>query len=166
MARAAQRKIRYALIGLGYITQIAMLPAFRAAGRNSTIAALISGDKKKRDKLGRDYEVPHLAHYDAFDDLMRSGEVDALYIGLPNTMHRDYAVRAARAGVHVLCDKPMAMTVADCRAMLDAADRGAAKLMIAYRLHFEPASRAAFKAMRAGRIGDIRYFTSQFSQQI
>lgn len=166
MARATRRKIRYALIGLGYITQIAMLPAFRSAARNSTVAALISGDKKKLDKLGREYGVRHLAHYDAFDDLMNSGEVDALYIGLPNTMHRDYAVRAATAGVHVLCDKPMAMTEADCRTMLDAAERGGAKLMIAYRLHFEPANLAAFKAMRDGQIGDVRYFTSQFSQQV
>lgn len=166
MARASPRRIRYAIVGLGYISQIAMLPAFRAAARNSTVAALISGDRKKREKLGRDYGVPHLAHYDEFDALMRSGEIDAVYIGLPNTMHRDYTVRAARAGVHVLCDKPMAMTESDCRAMVAAAERGGAKLMIAYRLHFEPANLAAFKLMHGGHIGELRYFTSQFSQQV
>jgi glucose-fructose oxidoreductase len=160
------KKVRYALIGLGYITQIAMLPAFKAASRNSTIAALISGDRKKLEKLGRDYDAKHLVHYDQFDDLMRSGEIDALYIGLPNTMHREYTVRAARHGVHVLCDKPMAMTVADCRAMIRACDQNSAKLMIAYRLHFEPANLAAFKLLREGAIGELRYFTSEFSQQV
>jgi predicted dehydrogenase len=158
--------VRYGLIGLGYITQIAMLPAFKAASRNSTIAALISGDKKKLDKLGRDYGVKHLVHYDDFDDLMRSGKIDALYIGLPNTMHCDYAVRAARAGVHVLCDKPMAMTVADCRTMTAACEHDKVKLMIAYRLHFEPANLAAIKLLREGTIGELRYFTSEFSQQV
>jgi predicted dehydrogenase len=105
-------------------------------------------------------------HYDDFDALMRSGEVDALYIGLPNTMHGDYAMRAARAGVHVLCDKPMAMTAADCRAMIRACDQNSAKLMIAYRLHFEPANLATFKQLREGAIGELRYFTSEFSQQV
>ena len=159
-------KVRYALIGLGYITQIAMLPAFKAAARNSTIAALISGDRKKLEKLGRDYGVQHLVHYDQFDELMASGEVDALYIGLPNTLHCEYAVRAARHGVHVLCDKPMAMTVADCQTMIAACERHKAKLMIAYRLHFEPATLAAVKLLRQGAIGTLRYFTSEFSQQV
>jgi glucose-fructose oxidoreductase len=81
-------------------------------------------------------------------------------------MHRDHTVRAAKAGVHVLCDKPMAMTVADCRAMTAAAERARVKLMIAYRLHFEPANLAAFKLMRGGAIGRLRYFTSQFSQVV
>lgn len=158
--------IRYAVVGLGYISQIAMLPAFAGARRNSRLAALVSGDPAKLQRLGRQYRVPHLVGYDDLDGLLSSGEIDAIYLGLPNTLHREYAERAARRGVHVLCDKPLAMTAADCRAMIDAAAQGGAKLMTAYRLHFEPANLAVLKLLRDGAIGAPRIVTSQFTQQV
>ena len=164
--RGGGKRIRYAVIGLGYISQIAMLPAFRHANSNSELAALVSGDAEKLKVLGRKYGVKNLYSYDDVDLLFESGEIDAVYIGLPNNMHKEYAVRAANAGLHVLCDKPMAVTPQDCDEMLAAAKENRVKLMIAYRLHFERATLEAAQIARSGKLGDLRYFTSQFSQQV
>jgi glucose-fructose oxidoreductase len=92
--------------------------------------------------------------------------VDAVYLALPNHLHREYAVRAAAAGVHVLCEKPMAVTSEDCLAMIQAANENHAKLMIAYRLHFEAGNLEAIQLTRGGKLGNPRIFTSEFSQQV
>lgn len=160
------KPVRYAVIGLGYISQIAMLPAFRHARANSELKALVSGDPQKLKVLGRKYGVKTLCAYDEVDDLFASGEIDAVYIGLPNSLHKDYTVRAADAGLHVLCEKPMAVTPEECEEMIAATKRNRVKLMIAYRLHFERANLEAVQLARSGKLGDLRYFTSQFSQQV
>lgn len=165
MARTA-RKVRYAVVGLGYISQIAMLPAFAHARGSSTLAALVSDDRAKLEKLGRRYRAPIRATYREFDALCASGEIDAVYIGLPNTLHREYAERAARAGVHVLCDKPLAAELGEARRIVEACRRGGVRLMTAYRLHFEPANLAAIELARSGRLGELRHFTSQFAMQV
>jgi glucose-fructose oxidoreductase len=105
---ARGKRIRYAVIGLGYIAQIAVLPAFKNARANSELAALVSDDEQKLQVLGRRYDVPNLTTYDGVDELFNSGEIDAVYIALPNNQHKDYTIRAASAGLHVLCEKPMA----------------------------------------------------------
>src|SRR4051812_21973491 len=97
-----KNKIRYAVVGLGHIAQGAVLPAFKNA-KNSTLAALVSGDPKKLKNLGKEYKVKNLYHYDDFDQCVASGEIDAVYIALPNDQHREYAEKAAQAGIHVLC---------------------------------------------------------------
>lgn len=161
-----REKVRYAVVGLGYISQIAMLPAFKGARRNSTLAALVSGNPRKLAALGAKYGVAERRSYDDYDALLRSGKIDAVYIGLPNTMHRGFAERALRRGIHVLCDKPLATTVKDCQAIVAAAAKGRAKLMTAYRLHFEPANLALAALARSGKIGKARYVTAQFAMQI
>jgi predicted dehydrogenase len=160
------KPIRYAVVGLGYISQVAMLPAFRNARRNSKLAALVSGDRRKLDALGRKYDVDTLVDYDGYARLLRSGDIDAVYIGLPNTMHHEYALRALRAGMHVLCDKPLAVTARECRRMVEAAHRRKLRLMTAYRLHFEQANLAALRLIHGGKLGDIRFFSSDFSMQV
>lgn len=157
--------VRYAVVGLGYISQAAVLPAFKHA-RGSTLAALVSDDDKKLQVLGRRYGVKKLASYDDYDALLESGEIDAVYIALPNTMHRDYTVRAARAGIHVLCEKPLAVSELDCRTMIEACRRADVRLMTAYRLHFEPANLAAIDIVRKGGIGEPRLFTSTFCNPV
>jgi glucose-fructose oxidoreductase len=163
---ARGKRIRYAVIGLGYIAQIAVLPAFKNARANSELAALVSDDEQKLQVLGRRYDVPNLTTYDGVDELFNSGEIDAVYIALPNNQHKDYTIRAASAGLHVLCEKPMATTPQECAAMIAAAKANRVKLMIAYRLHFERANLEAAEMARAGKLGELRYFTSQFSQQV
>jgi len=159
-------KVRYAVVGLGHIAQAAVLPAFKHAGKNSVLTALISGTPKKLQTLGRRYGVKHLYSYDDADELFNSGEIDAIYIALPNSMHKEYTLKAARAGLHVLCEKPMAVTTRDCRAMIDATNKANVKLMIAYRLHFEKANLEAAQLARSGKLGEIRFFSSDFSMQV
>lgn len=161
-----KKKVRYAVIGLGYIAQIAMLPAFRHARQNSELVALVSDDPVKLRKLGRQYDVPYTFSYDLFDQYLESGEIDAVYISLPNSMHKDFAIRAARAGIHVLCEKPMAVTANDCEQMIKAADENRVKLMIAYRLHFEKANMESVKIAQSGKLGDLRVFNSLFTMQV
>jgi glucose-fructose oxidoreductase len=158
------RKIRYAVVGLGHLAQVAVLPAFKSA-RNSELAALVSDDPQKREKLGRKYGVERMYSYEEYDECMKQG-VDAVYLVLPNHLHRDYAFRAANAGVHVLCEKPMAVTEEDCEAMIEAAEANRVKLMIAYRLHFEKANREAIRLVESGKLGEPRFFGSEFAQQV
>jgi predicted dehydrogenase len=158
--------VRYAVIGLGHIAQAAVLPAFKHARRNSVLAALVSGEEKKLKQLGRRYGVKRLCGYEDVDELFASGEIDAVYIALPNDMHKEYTVRAARAGLHVLCEKPMAVTASECEEMIAATRDANVKLMIAYRLHFERANLEAAKLARTGKLGDLRFFNSEFSMQV
>jgi glucose-fructose oxidoreductase len=166
MPRAAkpnpQRKVRYAVVGLGHIAQAAVLPAF-AHAENSVLAALVSDDSEKLEKLGRRYKVKTRFSYDQFDECLRSGVVDAVYIALPNHLHREYTERAARAGVHVLCEKPLAVTEEDCLSMIRVTEENNVKLMVAYRLHFEEANLKAIDLVQQGRLGEPRLFDSVFT---
>lgn len=165
-SKPANKKIRYAVVGQGYISQIAVLPAFANASKNSELVALISDDATKLKKLSKTYKVPITGTYDDYDALLRSGGVDAVYIALPNHMHCDYAVRAARAGIHVLCEKPMAVTEAECKKMIQVCDKNRVKLMIAYRLHFEKTNLSAIDTVQSGKIGELRLFNSVFTMQV
>lgn len=160
------RAIRYAVVGLGHIAQAAVLPAFAHAKRNSALAALVSGKPKKLRALGRRYGVRHLCDYQDADALFTSGEIDAVYIALPNDMHKEFTVRAARAGLHVLCEKPLAVTSRDCEAMIRATAAAKVRLMVAYRLHFERANLEAAQLARQGKLGELRFFSSDFSMQV
>lgn len=159
----SRHKVRYAVVGLGHIAQVAILPAFRNAP-NSELFALVSENPDKRNKLGKKYALDHLYSYEDYSRALSN--VDAVYLALPNHLHREYAVRAAAAGVHVLCEKPMAVTAEDCKAMMEAARQNHAKLMIAYRLHFEAGNLETIRVARSGKLGDLRIFASEFAQQV
>ncbi len=138
---ANEERVRYAVVGLGYIAQVAVLPAFAHAKENSELAALVSDDPEKRKQLGERYGVPSkVFSYAEYDQLLHSGLIDAVYIALPNNMHAEFTIRAAEAGKHVLCEKPMAITEDECQQMLGACKAHDVRLMIAYRLHFEEAN--------------------------
>ena len=159
----AKRKIRYAVVGLGHIAQVAVLPAFARARRNSQLVAVVSGDRTKRREISKRYGLEYAFAYDQFEEC--HGLVDAVYIALPNSMHAEYTIRAAKAGVHVLCEKPMAVTVGECRQMIAACRKADVKLMVAYRLHFETLNLAAMDLARTGRLGELKHFTSSFSNR-
>ncbi len=162
-SRSKTRSIRYAVVGLGHIAQVAVLPAFRSA-TNSELTTIVSGDQTKRKQLSRKYRLDRAYSYEEYVEAL--SEVDAVYLAVPNHLHREYAVRAAEAGVHVLCEKPMAVTAEECEAMIDAAERNDVKLMIAYRLHFEAGNLEAVRLAQSGKLGDLRIFTSEFAQQV
>ncbi len=166
--RAARetRKVRYAVVGLGHIAQVAVLPAFAHAKRTCQLVALVSDDAKKLASLGRKHKVKELHSYEDYDELLSSGKIDAVYIALPNHLHADFSIRAARAGVHVLCEKPLAVDAAEARTILDAAEEAGVKLMTAYRLHFERANLEAIELLRSGKLGEPRFFHSLFGFQV
>ncbi|MET0388441.1 MAG: Gfo/Idh/MocA family oxidoreductase [Polyangiales bacterium] len=158
--------IRYAVVGAGNIAQVAILPAFEHARENSQLVAIVSSDAEKREVLSRRYKVEHTGGYDDFEALLERARVDAVYIALPNSMHREFTERAARVGVHVLCEKPMAGTIEDCEAMIEVCKAHKVRLMVAYRLHYEEANLRALQLAQSGKIGQVRIFTSVFSQVV
>jgi predicted dehydrogenase len=158
------RKFRYAVVGLGWIAQETVLPSFKHM-HHSELTALVTDDPEKGRELGEKYSISHVADYQGYEDLLQSGAVDAVYIATPNNTHKDFTVRAAQAGIHVLCEKPMADNVAECQEMIDACKTNRVKLMIAYRLHFEPSNLNVIQRIQTGEIGEPRIFNSVFSQQ-
>jgi glucose-fructose oxidoreductase len=162
---ANHRKIRYAVVGLGWFAQEAALPAF-AQSENSELVALVSDDATKLQELSQKYNVQHTYSYDRYEECLSSGTVDAVYIALPNHLHCEYTVRTANQRIHVLCEKPMAVTADECEQMIRACKSNNVKLMIAYRLHLEPANLAAIEVVQSGQIGEPRIFNSVFTQQV
>jgi predicted dehydrogenase len=156
--------VNYAVVGLGHIAQNAVLPAFAHARRNSRLAALVSDDPRKLKTLAKQYRVQATFSYDQFEECLQN--VDAVYIALPNSMHAEYTVRAANAGIHVLCEKPMAVTADECERMIQACREANVKLMIAYRLHFEPLNLAVIELAQRGRLGDLKFFNSSFAMRV
>ena len=166
----SDRKIRYGIVGLGSISQEAMLPGVAHTG-NSQITALVTGDPVKAKELSKMYDVQHTYTYEQYGQMLQSGEVDAIYLALPNWQHAEYAVPALKAGIHVLLEKPMEVTSEACEAILAAQKEAVAqglgpKLMVAYRLHFEPATIAAIEKVRSGELGEVNLFTSTFCQMV
>src|SRR5690349_8777821 len=125
-AQASHKTIRYAVVGLGHIAQVAVLPAFAHARRNSQVVAVVSDDAAKRRAMSKKYGVASTYTYADYDACLQ--EVDAVYIALPNSMHAEYTIRAAHAGVHVLCEKPMAVTADECEQMIAACREHRVKL--------------------------------------
>lgn len=156
------KRVRYAVVGTGWISQIAFMPSIAQTG-NSEMTAIVSGSPANARKLADFYGVEHIYPYERYDEMLNSGLVDAVYIALPNSMHADYTIRAARAGIHALVEKPLAVSVAECEAMIAAADKAGIRLMTAYRLHTEPGTLEAIDMIRRGEIGDPRFFSSVFS---
>lgn len=162
---ASEKKIRYGIVALGSISQEALMPGVEHTG-NSSMTALVTSDPEKARQLGERYGIKHSYSYEQFPDLIASGEVDALYIATPNWRHAEFAVPALEAGIHVLLEKPMEINSAECQKIIAAAERSGAKLMIAYRLHFEPATIAAIEKIRSGALGQVHLFSSVFSQMV
>ncbi len=159
-----RKNTRYAVVGAGWFAQAAVLPGF-ANAKHAELAAIVSGDATKHKELGERYKVP--CHtYEQFDGLLASGAIDAVYIVLPNALHKEYTVRAARYKVHVLCEKPLAANAQECRDMIDACQQAGVKLMTAYRLHLESANLAAVEMIRDGKIGEPRLFHGLNTQMI
>jgi predicted dehydrogenase len=158
-------KVRYGIVGLGSISQEGMMPGVDHTG-NSEITALVTGDPTKARELSDRYHASRTYSYEQFPELLASGNVDALYIATPNWRHAEFAVPALEAGVHVLLEKPMEVSSQACEQILAAQQRSGAKLMIAYRLHFEPATIAAIEKVRSGELGEVHLFSSIFCQLI
>ncbi len=156
--------INYAVVGAGWISQEAFLPGVAQSG-NSRVAAIVTGNRAKAARLADFYGIGAIVGYDGYDALLASPEIDAVYIALPNHMHADYAIRAARAGKHILVEKPLAMSEDEALAMIAAARSANVFLMTGYRLHNEPGTVAVLEHIRANAIGRPLFFQSVFGFQ-
>ncbi len=155
----AGKRMRWAIVGLGTFGVGQVIPGFDGA-RHSRITAFVSGNPDKARNLGDRYGVSRLYDYDSFDRIAEDEEIDCVYIVLPVGLHAEYTIRALDAGKHVLCEKPMASTSAECEAMIAAAKRNNRTLGVAYRVHFEPNNMHVLERVRNGDLGAMRFVSA------
>jgi predicted dehydrogenase len=158
----AERKVGYCVIGLGRIADHFM----RGVGQGSAskITGLVSGHRDKAERIAAQYGVPASSIY-SYEDMDRFREnkaIDAVYVALPNSMHAEYTIRSAKAGKHVLCEKPMSVTVSEAEEMIAACKAANVKLMIAYRLHYEPLNLKAVQLIKDGALGNVHTINGAF----
>jgi predicted dehydrogenase len=163
---ASQKPIGYAAIGLGTISDIFMRAC--AQSQRAKVTALVTGHPDTKGvKYAAMYGIPKTSiyTYETFDRIIDNKDVDAVYVGLPNSMHCEYTMRAAQAGKHVLCEKPMAISSAECRKMIDACRQAKVKLMIGYRVHYDPTWIQAIQIIGSGKLGQLESFQGGFYGQ-
>lgn len=162
LAAPGGRKLGYAIVGLGSYGLGVIIPEF-ARCQNSRLAAVVTGDAAKGARVAAEHGLPASAVYSYanFDSIRDNPDIDIVYVCLPNALHAEYTIRAAKAGKHVMCEKPMAVSVAECEAMIAACRAANRKLMIGYRCHFEPFNLEAMRLARSGVAGKIRYVRTE-----
>jgi len=155
--------VGWCIIALGRISMGHFMPGVKMS-QSGKIVALVSGHRDKAEKQAALYGVPASAiyNYENMDAIRDNKEIDAVYIALPNSMHAEYTLRSAKAGKHVLCEKPMATSVADAKSMIDACRAANKKLMIAYRCQYDPLHMKAIELIRSGQIGQVQAIESAF----
>jgi predicted dehydrogenase len=161
-SQPAGKKVGYAIIGLGRIADLHMQGIHESP--TSKVTALVSGHPEKARKYAAQYGVPasSIYSYETMDAIRDNLAVDATYVCLPNSMHAEYTIRSAKAGKHVFCEKPMATSVSDSKAMIAACRAAGVKLMMGYRCHYETTNLAAIKLIRDGALGEVRSIQSAF----
>lgn len=150
---ADEEKLGIALVGLGNYASGQLAPALQET-KLCRLSGIVTGTPAKEEQWANQYgiEESNIYNYENFDQIADNPEIDIIYVVLPNSMHAEFTIRAAEAGKHVICEKPMATSVEDCEAMLDACRENDRKLSIGYRLHFEPHNEEMM------RLGEEEYF--------
>jgi len=161
------RKLGVALVGLGSLSTNQIAPAFLKS-ENCRLAAIVTGTPEKEKIWSEKYGIGpgHIYNYNSFDKLASDDSVDVVYIVLPNSMHAEYTIRGLKAGKHVLCEKPMAATPAECEKMIAAGKEAKRKLMIVYRLRYEPFNMTAIELGRKGEVGKIKTIAASNGQDV
>ena len=157
----ASEQLGWAVAGLGHFAQNYAIPGI-ARARRAKLTGLVSGNATKAQRVARSYGLGNDAIYDygTMDRLADDDDVDVVYVITPNSVHPELVVKAFEAGKHVMCEKPMANSPAECQRMIDAARAAGRKLMVAYRAHFEPHNVAAKRLFDAGELGDVWFAMS------
>lgn len=152
------RKLGIALVGLGSYATNQLAPALQQT-KFCRLAGVVTGTPGKAETWMQKYNIPkeNVYDYKTFDRIIDNKDIDAVYVVLPNSMHREFVVRAAQAGKHVICEKPMAITVADCQAMIDACKKANRQLAIGYRLHYEPFTQEVMRLGREKVFGNLKF---------
>src|SRR5262252_4078 len=155
------RRIGFALVGIGKLTQTQLVPALRAT-KVAKLTALVSGhaDKAKRVAAAEGVPERNIYSYETFDRIAQNPDVDVVYVVLPNSMHAEYTIRALRAHKHVYCEKPMAVTPAECEQMIAEANKQGRRLGVGYRLHFEPYNLELIRIARTRELGALKFIAA------
>ncbi len=164
-ADPVKSRVGFAVVGLGRLSLEEILPAFGSA-KHARCTALVSGDPAKSAAVAAQYGIAKTYTYDRMEELGHDPDVQAVYVVLPNALHREYTERAAKLGKHVLCEKPMTVSVADGQAMIDACERAHVQLMIAYRIQYEHYNRHLFDLARTGKLGTVGPIHSIMTQNM
>jgi len=159
---ATSKRVGYAVVGLGRFAEYAVLPAFRHSKR-ARLVAVVSGDERKAKRLAAKFGASDYYGYEDYVLCLNHPQVEAVFIATHNAGHAAYTQQAAASGRHVLCEKPMATTVEDCRQMIQACQGNRVRLMIAYRKYFEPASVELKKLVSSGKLGRLKIIHSAFT---
>lgn len=143
------KKLGIALVGLGGYSSGQLAPALQHT-QNCYLAGIVTGTPEKAKTWSAKYNIPqkNIYNYQNFDSIAQNPDIDIVYIVLPVALHKEFTIRAAKAGKHVICEKPMALNAADCREMIAACKKENRMLSIGYRLHFEPHN---LEVMRLGQ---------------
>ena len=159
---ATSKRVGYAVVGLGRFAEHAVLPAFRHS-KKARLVAVVSGDERKAKRLAAKFGASDYYSYEDYVLCLNHPQVEAVYIATHNAGHAAYTQQAAASGRHVLCEKPMATTVEDCRQMIQACQGNRVRLMVAYRKYFEPASVELKKLVSSGKLGRLKIIHSAFT---
>ena len=151
-----KEKLGVALVGLGYYSTDLLAPALQLT-QHCSLVGVVSGSPDKVKRWQQQYKIPQKNCYDykSFDSIANNPDIDVIYIVLPPSMHADYVIKAANAGKHVWCEKPMAVTAAECKAMIDACVKNKVKLSLGYRMHHEPNTQRIIQFRKEKKYGDI-----------
>lgn len=161
------KRVGYAVVGLGKLALGEVLPAFGAAKLAKPVA-LVSGHPEKAKRVAAQYGISDssIYNYDDYDRISDNPEIQCVYIALPNSMHAEFTIRAALAGKHVLCEKPMAMNTLECEQMIKTCQEKNCKLMIAYRIQYEPFNQLMRQWLQQKELGQVKTILSENSQNI
>lgn len=160
------KKLGVALVGLGSYATNQLQPALKQA-KNCYLAGIVTGTPEKAEKWKKEHNLPdkNIYNYENFDTIADNPAIDVVYVVLPNSMHAEYTIRAARAGKHVICEKPMSVSVKEGEEMIAACKKAGVRLFIGYRLHAEPFNQAAMK-FRTTDVGAIKIVQSEMGFRI
>ncbi len=160
------KKLGVALVGLGNYATYQLAPALQETSR-CYLSGIVTGTPAKAEKWKAQYNIPdrNIYNYENFDRIAENKSIDIVYVVLPNSMHHEYTIRAAKAGKHVFCEKPMAVSVKQCEEMIEACRKAGVRLFIGYRLHSDPYHKAAMKFRSEENTGII-YVQSEFGFKI
>jgi predicted dehydrogenase len=159
----ATRKLGFAVVGLGKIAEDAVLPGFRNC-KKAKLIAVVSRDAKKAERIARKFKAPYHFHSDDFAACLKNPEISAVYIATPPGMHAMFACKAAAAGKHVLCEKPLAATPEQALKMVKACREASVRLMTAYRKYFEPSTVRMKQLIKSNTLGRLDMIHTSFSE--
>ena len=160
-SESGKKKLGMALMGLGYYSTDILAPSIQMC-KNTYLAGIVTGTPSKAETWQAKYNLKkeNIYNYDNFDEIVNNTDIDIVYVVLPNGLHKEFTIRAAKAGKHVICEKPMAVSSQECREMIEACKENNVRLSIGYRMHFEPNTQEIMRLAKDKDFGDIRQISA------